>query len=145
VPFTKAAQVLDQIGWDLMAAFRWSAGMTYYGHNGIMPEDDLPGVHWFANYGFDNYQGNCYVMAATFYEMAVDLGYTGRQISGGVGLRVGGIGPHSWVELDLEDGTWVYDPNFTNESGGNGFKIQYTDPGTWSYQMGHAMKLYDQR
>ena len=84
-------------------------------------------------------------MAATFYEMALNLGYKGRQITGGVGMRAGGIGPHSWVELDLEDGTFVFDPNFTNESGGNGFKIHYDDSGTWSYQRGHAMKMYDQR
>ena len=141
IPFETAAGVLDEIGWNLQAAFRWSAALTYYGHNGIMPEDDSPGIEWFAEYGFKNKKGNCYVMASTFYEMAVDLGYEGRQIAGGVGMRAGGIGPHSWVELDLEDGTWVFDPNFTNESGGNGFKITYGQSGTWSYSMGHSMEL----
>ena len=143
--FEKAAEVLDRIGWDLFAAFRWSASLTYFGHNDVMPDTEFPGVRWYADYGFDNLQGNCYVMAATFYEMALNLGYKGRRITGGVGMRAGGIGPHSWVELDLEDGTFVFDPNFTNESGGNGFKIHYDDSGTWSYQRGHAMKMYDQR
>ena len=126
----KAAHVLDQVGWDLRSAFNWSAGLTYFGHNSEMPSDESPGIDWFADYGFDHHKGNCYVMSCTFYRMAKMLGYECYVISGYVPARRGGMTPHSWTEI-VEDGkTYVYDPNFTNETGGNGFKITYGQSGT---------------
>ena len=135
----KAAHVLDQVGWDLRSAFNWSAGLTYFGHNSQMPSDESPGIDWFADYGFDHHKGNCYVMACTFYRMAKMLGYECYAISGYVPARRGGMTPHSWTEI-IEDGkTYVYDPNFTNETGGNGFKITYGQSGTWRYADYHRM------
>ena len=135
----KAAHVLDQVGWDLRSAFNWSAGLTYFGHNSEMPSDESPGIDWFADYGFDHHKGNCYVMACTFYRMAKLLGYECYVISGYVPARRGGMTPHSWTEI-VEDGkTYVYDPNFTNETGGNGFKINYGQSGTWRYADYHRM------
>lgn len=135
----KAARVLDQVGWDLRSAFDWSAGLTYFGHNSEMPSDESPGIDWFADYGFDHHKGNCYVMSCTFYRMATMLGYECYAISGYVPSRKGGMTPHSWTEI-IEDGkTYVYDPNFTNETGGNGFKITYGQSGTWRYADYHRM------
>ena len=135
----KAARVLDQVGWDLRSAFDWSAGLTYFGHNSEMPSDESPGIDWFADYGFDHHKGNCYVMACTFYRMARMMGYECYAISGFVPARRGGMTPHSWTEI-VEDGTtYVYDPNFTNETGGNGFKITYGQSGTWRYADYHRM------
>ena len=135
----KAAHVLDQVGWDLRSAFNWSAGLTYFGHNSQMPSDESPGIDWFADYGFDHHKGNCYVMACTFYRMAKMLGYECYAISGYVPARRGGMTPHSWTEI-IEDGKiYVYDPNFTNETGGNGFKITYGQSGTWRYADYHRM------
>lgn len=131
--YEKAVAVLDEVGWDLRAAFDWSAGLTYYGHNSVMPSSPDPGMEWFADYGFDNLKGNCYVMAATFCEMAIELGYDAAQIAGEVPLARGGMGPHSWVEIVIDGETYVYDPDFTNETGRDGFHITYGQSGTWRY------------
>lgn len=132
--YPKAAAVLDQVGWNLRAAFDWSASLTYYGHGAEgMPDDPSPGIEWFADFGFTNLKGNCYVMAATFYEMAVLLGYAPRQMSGEVPLASGGVGPHSWVEIDFDGQTYVFDPDFTYGTGRNGYMITYGQSGTWRY------------
>ncbi len=138
--YPKATAVLDKIGYDMKTAFNWSAGMTYYGHGKAdMPEVPDPGIHWFATYGFDNYKGNCFVMAATFYEMAKVMGYSPRQMCGYVPSRAGGMTIHSWVEIDVDGKTYVCDPDFTYGTGKNGFMIQYGQSGTWRYTSYSAM------
>ncbi len=142
VYYPQAEAVLDQVGWDLRAAFNWSASLPYYGHGKAdMPENPSPGTEWFANFGFTNRKGNCYVMAATFYEMAVCLGYQPRQMSGKVPLRRGGWGPHSWVEIDINGATYVFDPDFTYGTGRNGYMISYGQTGTWQYADYTVMSL----
>ncbi len=139
IPYPKAYALLDEIGWDLKAAFNWSAGLTYYGHNSYMPQDAETGTVWYADYGFTNLKGNCYVMAATFCEMAREMGYDAVQISGRVPLAAGGLGAHSWVEITIDGTTYVYDPNFTNETGYNGYQITYGQSGTWRYVRDEVM------
>ena len=78
-------------------------------------------------------------MACTFYRMAKMLGYELYPISGWVPASRGGMTPHSWTEI-VEDGkTYVYDPNFTNETGRNGYRIIYGQSGTWRYADYHRM------
>ena len=141
--YNKAAAVLDEIGWDLEAAFRWSAGLTYDRRDQTMPRKADAGIVAFADFGFDKGKGNCYVMAATFCEMARLLGYDARQISGFVPLGDQSVsqnfGPHSWVEIDVDGTTYVYDPDFTNETGRNGFMITYGQSGTWRYSIKEVM------
>ena len=127
-----AKQKLDQIGWNLRAAFNWSAGIPYY-HN----DDNVPAgythTEWYAKYGFENSRGDCYVMAATFYCMAKQLGYDVHYVEGQVPLARGGMGPHGWCEIVIDGTTYVFDPNFTNETGRNGYQITYGASGTWMY------------
>ena len=126
--------VLDEIGWDPKAAFDWSASMKYYGHGKPdMPENGSPGTNWFALFGFTKNKGNCYVMAATFCQMARLMGYDAQQVSGQVPARSGGLTPHSWVEVYIDGQTYVCDPDFTYGTKRNGFMIQYRQPGTWMY------------
>lgn len=127
-----AAQRLDQIGWDLKTAFNWSFAIPYYGHNGLLPEDASPGAAWYAEYGFKNKKGNCYVKASTFCEMAKMLGYDAHLISGYV-RSTKGRSPHSWVEIDQDGRTYVYDLTSTSGGKSNGFKIVYGTKGTWQY------------
>ena len=131
--YPEAASVLDSVGWDLRAAYNWSVGtLSYYGHGKPdMPEDGSPGSRFFADFGFKNLKGNCFVFAATFYEMARLLGYPSRQIYGWVPKRGGGLTPHSWVEIDIDGETWVFDPEFHHATGKNGFMFRYGTPGTW--------------
>ena len=66
--------------------------------------------------------------------MARALGYECHVMTGQVPLRRGGLGPHSWVEINI-GGTWyICDPDFTEETGRNGFMIHYGKSGTWRYQ-----------
>ncbi|MCC2254140.1 hypothetical protein LKD70_06750 [Ruminococcus sp. CLA-AA-H200] len=125
-----AAAVLDQIGWDLRAAFNWSASLSYVS----VSDTPDPGSEYFATYGFQNGSGDCYVMAATFYYMAKLLGYDAHQMTGYVPLLNGGMGPHSWVEIDMNGTTYVFDPDFTHETGYNGYQITYGASGTWIYR-----------
>lgn len=133
----RACRVLDQVGWNLRAAFNWAAGLTYRTPSGA------PGgtarVDWYADYGFTTGTGNCYVMASTFYQMAKLLGYEVYYVEGSVPLAVGGFGPHGWCEIVINGTTYVFDPNFTNETGRNGYQITYGTSGTWRYMNYHRV------
>ena len=129
-----AESVLNSIGWDLRAAYNWSAAMTYRKapcYNDEVPEG-LVHSEYFAEYGFRNKSGNCYCMASTFLYMARLLGYEGYLIEGYV-LSGGTQYKHAWTEIVIDGTTYVFDPNFTNETGRNGYQIMYRQSGTWKY------------
>ena len=128
--YTRAAKILDSVGWNLRAAFNWSAKQIRYQ---TLSQRPSVGSEWFANYGFQNRRGNCYVMAATFYYMAKALGYDAHQVAGYVPMIGGGMTPHSWCEIVINGTTYVYDPDFTYETGRNGYQISYGTSGTWRY------------
>lgn len=133
--YEQAAAILDTLDWSVTKAFNWCAALPYYGHGKKdMPETGDPGVNWFANYGFTNRKGNCFVMASCFFQFARLCGYSPRQMVGMVPSRKGGLTIHSWVEIDVDGQTYVYDPDFQMGTGKNGFKIQYGQKGTWRYQ-----------
>ncbi|MBP5582199.1 MAG: hypothetical protein J6X85_10540 [Ruminococcus sp.] len=136
-PYPLAKQKLDQVGWDLKSAFN-AAVIPYYGPNDF-PKDSKTTMQWYADYGFKNGKGNCYVMAAMFCEMAKLLGYDAHQISGRVPLKAGGYGPHSWVEITFDGTTYVCDPDFAEETKRNGYMITYGQSGTWMYQKDSVM------
>ena len=133
--YAYAESVLNDNGWSLKAAFNWSASMTYKKDS----VDASRGSEAFALNGFKTGKGNCYGMAATFYCMAKVLGYDAHQVSGYVPLRGGGQGPHSWVEIKIDGTVYVFDPDFTHETGRNGYKISYGTSGTWRYSNYHRM------
>lgn len=124
-----AYNVLNQVGWDLWSAYSWSASLPYVNYS----NDPSPGSKNFAIHGFQTKTGDCYVMAATFYYMAKALGYDAHQMAGYVPLRGGGLGVHSWVEIDMDGSTYVFDPDFTHEAKRNGYQITYGMSGTWRY------------
>lgn len=133
--YEQAAAILDTLDWSVTKAFNWCAALPYYGHGKKdMPETGDPGVNWFAEYGFNNRKGNCFVMASCFFQFARLCGYAPRQMVGMVPSRKGGLTIHSWVEIDVDGQTYVYDPDFQMGTGKNGFKIQYGQKGTWRYQ-----------
>ena len=135
----EAKNVLDKVGWDLEKAYTYSYSMPYYGHTDDMPQDSKPGIEWYADYGFTNYKGNCYVMASVFCRLAEMLDYDVKQISGSVPLRTGGYGPHSWTEIVVDGKIYVCDPDFQNETKKNGYLINYGQSGTWRYKKEEVM------
>ncbi len=135
--YARAVKVLEKKGWSLKAAYNYSAGLKYYRN---LPKDGSPGVEWYANYGFTKGKGNCYVMASTFYYMAKLLGYDAHVMSGFVKGYTSEV-HHSWVEINQGGKVYVYDPNFKNETGRNGFKIKYGQKGTWKYALKHSKRM----
>lgn len=127
-----AKEVLNQVGWNLRAAFNWSSSKIKYKKIGE-PAAGLSHLDWYAEYGFKNKTGNCYVMAATFCWMAKELGYEAYLVEGSVPSRSGGMTPHGWCELVINGTTYVFDPDFTYETGRNGYQITYGASGTWRY------------
>ncbi len=130
----QAIEVLNKVGWNLRAAFNWSKSLPYSNRylratKGSIHSD------FYANYGFTRKTGNCYVMASTFYQMARLLGYEVYFVEGHVGSRWSAIGAdHGWTEIILDGQLYVFDPNFTNETGLNGYQIRYGQRGTWQYK-----------
>ncbi len=119
---------LDKMGWSLKKAYRFSYKIKYQGRSYRAKSSEK-----YAIKGFTKKKGNCYVMAATFYIMAKLLGYDVHQVEGRVDL------PHSWTVIIQNGKEWVYDPNFKNETGRNGWKIYYGKKGTWKYNHYHKM------
>ena len=132
--YQKAYNILNRIGWTIRAAFNYASTLPYQ----TFSTDGGLGSLYFADYGFSNGRGNCYVMAATFYVMATLLGEEVHQISGAVPLRSGGMGPHSWVETIWKGTLYVCDPNFSYY-GNNGYYIRYGQKGTWRYSNYYRM------
>ena len=129
----KARATLTKTGPNLRAAFNYSAGLTYKNRS-LRAPSGVSHVEYYANYGFTNKYGNCYVMAATFCRMARELGYECYLVEGWVPKRGGGVTAHGWTEIVINGTTYVCDPNFTNETGKNGYMINYGNSGTWRYQ-----------
>ncbi len=131
----QAKSLLNSIGRNLQAAFNWSASLTYVS----MESSPSVSSSWYASYGFSNKAGNCYVMAGTFYYMAKELGYDAHQVWGYVPSRSGPLTIHSWVEIDINGTTYMFDPQFTNQTGKNGYWFTYGTSGTWRYTSGTRM------
>ena len=116
---------LDKTKWTLKQAYKNSYKIKYQGRWWRQKTSEA-----YALKGFKKNKGNCYVMAATFYIQAKLLGYNVRQIHGKVAHRY----PHSWTQIKKKGSKWrVYDPNFKNETGRNGWNIYYGKKGTWRY------------
>ncbi len=134
-----AKKRLNKIGWDLKKAFQWSAGMRYVDNDNTPGPGETFGEHN-AIYGFKNHAGDCHVMAASFYYMAQALGYDARLIKGSVPLASGGMGSHGWCEITMNGRSYIFDPDFTNQTGRNGYKITYGTSGTWMYTDGQTIR-----
>jgi len=128
-----ARQKLDELGWDLYAAYKWSADIPYtHNYTGVT-------VYESAEYGFTYGEGDCIVKASTFCLMARLLGYNCVVINGQVPYRVGGYGEHAWTEIDYNGSTYVCDPQFEGDEHRNGYMIYYGQSGTWRYVYGYIM------
>ena len=122
----KAKAVLDKEGYNLRAAYNWSARLTFV----RFQNSPYWGILWFADMGFSKGKGDCNVMASTFYIMAKMMGYSTTQVKGTVNIW---YLPHSWVYIKHDDGTWIYDPNCLNETGVTTFKRKNDGTTQWTY------------
>ena len=128
-----ASKKLDEIGWNLKAAYNWAVDITYE-HDAYAYTTSGAAIH-----SFSSEIGDCIGKAAVFYWMARLLGYDVKLILGSVPLRAGGYGEHGWVEIVYNGSTYVCDPTFEWQTGYNGYMIYYGQSNTWRYVIGDAM------
>ncbi len=118
----------------LKKAFEWSSKKISYSAV-KKPGKKVNAADYYAVIGFKKKKGNCYVMAAVFYQMAKVLGYDAKFVSGKIPNTTGKkLQEHAWVTIRQSGKTYVYDPNFAyvyhtrqnNKNAASGFKMTYT-------------------
>ncbi len=124
----QARAILDQVGWNLKAAYDWVRSLPYYRAT-PNPEPGMIHSVFYGEFGFQNRKGNCYGKAAPFYWLAKELGYEVYFVEGYVASRGGGRSIHGWTEVIVDGKTYVCDLTFR----GDGYMITYGAPGTWVY------------
>ena len=124
-----AKKKLDQVGWDLKAAFNWCASLQHTswdaGNNVVSG----------ARSAFYNNVGDCIGKACAFTVMARLLGFTCVPKWGAVLQVDGSYAAHCWCEVQINGQWYVCDPNFQWGTGRNGYLIHYGDAGTWKYRI----------
>ena len=61
------------------------------------------------------------------------MGYDAHQVTGYVQITTG-WGPHSWVEIDMDGETYVFEPDGLRILGmDHTYMFHYGDKGTWKY------------
>lgn len=132
--YDKAYNKLDQIGWNIRSAYNWCT--TLIDSSAGLETDSSTGMEFYADHGFDNNRGNCYVASACLCEMALMMGYDAHMVSGFYKNSNGNWVDHAWVEIDNyagTDQTYIFDPYFRIKTGASGFELRYGDPGSWDY------------
>ncbi|MCQ2567158.1 MAG: hypothetical protein MJ127_01970 [Mogibacterium sp.] len=128
--YAYAINALNKYGWSMNGAYKYSYKL-HYANRPYRPTTVKEG----ALYGFSKGKGNCFVMNCCFHVMLEILADKNdlteiRQVKSSVGAWKA---PHSWLEVNIDGKWWIYDANFRNETGRNGFKIYYGKKGTWRY------------
>ena len=122
-----ARAIIQQTGGDLYQAFLWAVNNITYKTMEIpmnYPSGYTRQQYYFVN-AYETRRGNCFSYAATFYWVAKEMGYDVSLIEGRVGMRAGGTGPHSWVEIRINGTTYICDPDAQYETGRNAYMVTY--------------------
>lgn len=120
-------QILQEVNNKLYGSYKWCVNNITYKKLPIpmIPPEGYTEDEYYAVYAYENRQGNCYCYAAAFYQLALELGYDAEFIQGKVGMAAGGTGPHGWVEIHVNGGTYVCDPDAEYETGRNAYMVTY--------------------
>lgn len=126
--YQHADRILNSWGRNLKSAFDYSSSRPYH----VMSVDPSYGKYNFAMHTYTKGNGNCYALASSFYYMAKLLGYDVRQMTGKAKFATHN-GIHSWCEVVIDGVTYICDPDFTLETGRNGYLVKYGQKGTLKY------------
>lgn len=126
-----AKEVMDELDWDLKAAFDWSHTEVYYDWP-YSPGSNDSHLEFYGRFGFENGYGNCYVMSSVFCWLARLKGMNIYTIEGYVPLEGGSLAEHGWCEAIIDGKTYVFDSSWSRH-GNDGFLIQYRQKGTYVY------------
>lgn len=111
-------RVYDEVGRDLEGCFDWVAKNIKDNNQKPQwptPPNDTSVQDYLAMQGFANKKGDCYVIAATFAELARGLGYNPTLVRGGL-KTVSGQNEHCWVEITIDGKEYVFDPYMNSSS-----------------------------
>lgn len=122
-----AIDALDQTGWDLQGAYRYSAATDYADYEARYGMR----IHKAALQALKYREGNCISWSAEFCIMAKLLGYDCRQIWGYLGK--GTEQPHSWTEIHDGSEIRIFDPRHEEGLDTSGFDVRYGQKGTYRY------------
>ena len=119
-------EVYDQVGYDLYACYKWVVDNVSYKKLPIPvePKEGYTADQWYAVLAFENHQGNCFCYTGAFYQLAKGLGYDAKYVEGKVAMAAGGYGPHGWVEITKDGGTYICDPDMQDEAPRYNFYMQ---------------------
>jgi hypothetical protein len=136
----EAAQIASTMDGDLLKAFMYAVdNVEYYGRSLF---DSTWTTKELSQYGLHNKQGNCYVKAAVFVELARAMGYDAYLIHSYVRVE-GGWARHGYCEIDMEDGqTYVFDPYVRYRFGLEGsYMFKYKTKGTYIYDEDAVVRM----
>ena len=132
-----AAELASTMNGDLMTAFMYAVdNVSYYGRSLF---DRTWTTKELSQYGLTHKEGNCYVKAAVFCELARAMGYEAYMITGYVMVE-GGWARHGWVEIVIKGETYVFDPYVRYRFGLQGsYMFHYGLKGTYIYNKPEKM------
>ena len=140
-----ASEVLDEIGWDLEAAY------AYCRDKKVINLDDPHenGTAWCAEYLFTNNEGECVTKSAAFYYLAKTLGYSNITHVYGSVFAGEKDWPHAWCEMEEDGVMYIFDPchddylhqgiessDYTSTSV-TSYYVPYKTKGTYKYNEGY--------
>lgn len=140
-----AVKVLYQCGFDLEKAFNWTVKTIKYYDRAPHMYDATLSTAEYAEYGFKNHRGTCYVFSSVFYELARALGYNANNVKGYVLHKDGRKTDHGWVEIIRNGKTYVCDPEYQYETNyrkqsGYHFMKEYGSKGSLRYEKERNLK-----
>ena len=117
--------VINSVGADLASVYWWTVNNISRSWLPIhvTPPDGYTRAEYYAVIGFERRTGNCFVFAATFYQLAKALGYDARYVEGQVDAAAGGFVPHGWVKINIGGNTYIFDPEAQRSLGGRGLNF----------------------
>lgn len=103
--------VYIQKGRSVRALYDYVSSFTYVSY----PIHVTPPAGWtreqnYAQIGLNRKQGHCYIYAASLAQLLKQAGYDAYYIEGGVRFVTGRVGPHGWVEINLDGARYILDP-----------------------------------
>lgn len=126
-----AAEKAMELG-SLRAAFDYTTKLRY---GGKTRWNEYKNTKSLAAFGIKNGWGNCFVYAAVFCELAIELGYDAHQVWGYVPYPGNIRDKHSWVEIVIDGTTYVYDPEGTWQFRRDMYEFTYGTPGSFRYSV----------
>ena len=130
----KAVQMLAASGGTIESAFRYASDISFIDNQPVSNDTSS-----YANWVWNNGQGDCLGKSAVFCLLARELGYEAYLVKGWVPFANGGGTVHGWVDI-FWNGEWhICDLSFDNGGVHHAYMVQYGQSGTLRYSNYYRM------